>query len=169
RMFVLRWMGLPPLPPYTDFLDFTLGLRYVLTSLVDIMVGTLANAMLLVLILLVLRLVLRRDWLAAIAFMVTLSLQASIQSPLPFALALLLNTLGVGAPLYFVLRQGVLVTVVAMFVVSLLTAFPVPPSLGHWAADGTVAALSVVALLTLYGFRTAQRGALISGGALTHR
>ena len=66
-------------------LDATLGLRYVLSGLVDITVGTLANAMLLVLILLVLRLVLRRDWLAAIAFMVTLSLQSSIQSPLPFA------------------------------------------------------------------------------------
>ena len=43
----------------------------------------------------------------------TLSLQPAIQSPLPFAPALILNVLGIGAPLYFVLRQGVLVTVVA--------------------------------------------------------
>jgi serine/threonine-protein kinase len=157
RMIVLRALGLPPLPPYGEFLDATLGLRYVLTSLVEITVVTLANAMFLVLILLVLRLALRRDWLAAIAFMVTVSLQSSIQSPLPFVPALVLNILGLGAPLYVVLRQGVLVTVVAMFVVNLLSAMPVPPSLAHWAADGTVAALIMVTLLTIYGFRTAQR------------
>ena len=62
-----------------------------------------------------------------------------------------------------------LVTVVAIFVVNLVSAMPVPPSLGHWAADGTVAVLFVVSLLTIYGFRTAQRRALISGGALTQR
>jgi serine/threonine-protein kinase len=169
RMIVLRGLGLPPLPPYGEFLDATLGLRYVLTSLVGIMVANLANVMFLVLVLLVLRLALRRDWLAAIAFVVTLSLQPSIQSPLPFVPALILNVLGVGVPIYFVLRQGVLVTVVAMFVVNLLSAMPVPPSLGHWAGDGMVAALFVVSLLAIYGFRTAQRRSLISWGALTHR
>jgi serine/threonine-protein kinase len=157
RTIVLRWFGLPPLAPYGDVLDVTLGLRNVLTSVVDISVGTLAYAMLLVLVLLVFRLVLPRDGLAAIAFMVTLSLPSAIQSPLPFAPALILNALGIGAPLYFVLRQGVLVTVVAMFVANLLSAMPVPPSLGHWAANGMVAALIVVSSLALYGARTAQR------------
>jgi hypothetical protein len=157
RMIVLRGLGLPPLPPYGEFLDTTLGLRYVLTSLVGITVGTLANVMFLVLVLLVLRLALRRDWLAAIAFMVILSLQPSIQSPLPFVPAFILNVLGVGLPLYFVLRQGVLVTMVAMFVLNVMSAMPVPPSLGHWAGDGMVAELFVVSLLAIYGFRTAQR------------
>ena len=158
RTIVLRWFGLPPLPPYGgDALDVTLGLRYLLTSLEGIAVGTLANAMFLVLILMVFRLVLRRDALAAIAFMVTLSVQPTIQSPLPFAAALALNILGVGLPLYLVMRQGVLVTVVALFVVQLLSSMPVPPSLSHWAADGMVAALLLVSALALYGFRTAQR------------
>jgi len=158
RTIVLRWLGLPPLPPYgAEGLDVTLGLRYVLTSLEGIAVGTLAQAMFLVLVLMVFRLLLRRDALAAIAFMVTVSLQWAIQSPLPFAAALVLNILGVGLPLYLVLRQGVLVTVVALFVAALLSAMPVPPSLGHWAADGMVAALLVVSAMALYGFRTAQR------------
>jgi hypothetical protein len=61
------------------------------------------------------------------------------------------------------------VTVVAMFVANLLSAMPVPPSLGHWAANGMVAALIVVSSLALYGARTAPRGSFISGGALTHR
>ena len=125
---MLRWFGLPPLPPYGgDALEVTLGLRYVLTSLEGIAVGTLANAMLLVLILLVFRLVLRRDSLAAIAFMVTISLKSTIQSPLPFSAAFVLNILGIGLPLYLVLRQGVLVTVVALFVAALLSSMPVPP------------------------------------------
>jgi serine/threonine-protein kinase len=157
RMIVLRWFGLPPLPPYGEFLDVTLGLRNVFSSLVDITVGSLANAMFLVLVLMVLRLALRRDALAATAFVVTMSLQPSIQSPLPFTSALILNGLGVGLPIYLVLRQGVLVTVVALFVLNLLSAMPVPPSLGHWAGDGTVAALFVVTLLAVYGVRTAQR------------
>jgi hypothetical protein len=158
RTFVLRWFGMPPLPPYGgDALDVTLGLRYVLTSLEGIAVGTLANAMFFVLILMVFRLVLRRDALAAIAFMVTLSVQPTIQSPLPFAAALVLNILGAGLPLYLVLRQGVLVTVVALFVAQLLSAMPVPPSLGHWAADGMIAALLVIAALGVYGVRTAPR------------
>ena len=158
RTIVLRWFSLPPLPPYgAEELDVTLGLRYVLTALEGIAVGTLANAMFLVLVLMVLRLALRHDALAAIAFMVTISLQSTIQSPLPFAAALVLNILGVGLPLYLVLRQGVLVTVVALFVAALLSSMPVPPSLGHWAADGMVAALLVVSALALYGFRTAQR------------
>jgi hypothetical protein len=105
----------------------------------------------------VFRLVLRRDSLAAIAFMVTLSVQSTLQSPLPFAAAFVLNILGIGLPLYLILRQGVLVTVVALFVAQLLSAMPVPPSLGHWAADGMVAALLVVSALAIYGFRTAQR------------
>jgi serine/threonine-protein kinase len=162
RTIVLRWFGLPPLPPYGgDALDVTLSLRYVLTSLEGTAVGTLANAMLLVLILMVFRLVLRRDSLAAIAFMVTLSLQSTIQSPLPFTAAFVLNILGVGLPLYLVLRQGVLVTVVALFVAALLSAMPVPPSLHPWAPDGMLASLLVVSALAIYGFRTAQRSRLV--------
>jgi serine/threonine-protein kinase len=157
RVVVLRWFGLPPLPPYGDYLDVTLGLRSLLTSLVDITVGTLANAMLLILILMASRLLLRHDGLAGLAFMVTMSLQPAIQSPLPFPAALILNVLGVGAPLYLVLRQGVLVTVVALFVAQLLSVLPAPPSLSHWAADGTIAALMVIAALGIYGIRTAPR------------
>jgi hypothetical protein len=157
RVVALRWLGLPPLAPFGD-LDLTLSPRLVLAGLVDITVGALANAMLFVLILIAYRLVLRREALAAAAFMVTLSLQSALASPLPFLPALLLNVLGIGGPLYFVVRQGVLLTVVAVFVANLMAAFPVPPSLGHWAADPAIATICVVSALAIYGFRTAQRG-----------
>ena len=157
RVMALRWLGLPPLAPFGDYLDVTLSPRLVLAGLADITVSALANAMLAVLVLIAYRLVLRREALAAIAFMLTLSLSPAVASPLPFLAALLLNVLGIGGPLYFVVRQGVLLTVVAVFVANLMAAFPVPPSLGHWAADPAIATIFVVSALAIYGFRTAQR------------
>jgi eukaryotic-like serine/threonine-protein kinase len=157
RVIVLGWLSLPPPTPFGEYLDITLSPRFVLAGLVDITVSALANAMLSVLILIAYRLVLRREILAAAAFMVTLSLQSAVSSPLPFVPALLLNVLGLGAPLYFVMRQGVLVAAVAVFVANLMAAFPIAPSLGHWSADPAIATILVVAALALYGFRTAQR------------
>jgi hypothetical protein len=124
RVVVLAWLGLPPPPPFGEYLDTTLSPRLVLAGLAGLSVAVLADAMLIVLVLTAYRLVLRREPLAAAVFMVTVVLAPAIASPLPFAPALLLNVLGLGAPLYFVVRQGVLVAIIAVFVANVMSAFP---------------------------------------------
>jgi hypothetical protein len=55
------------------------------------------------------------------------------------------------------LRQGVLLAMVAVFVTNTMVKLPVPPSPGHWSAGVLVAMVGVVSVLAAYGFRTAQR------------
>jgi serine/threonine-protein kinase len=119
--------------------------------------AVLMYALFLVLILVILRLVLRRTWLAVAAFFV-LGVGAfwpAYSSPAVQAIFMLLSG-GVFIGLLF--RHGFLAVVVAWSVSFILLGMPMTYEVSSWIFGGTLMALAVVFGLAIYGLRIALAG-----------
>jgi hypothetical protein len=159
RTVVLRRLGLPPAVPSSDEMDVLLGARYAIGALLLVLVVALTYGLGLILLRVGLRRVLRYEALAAAAFAVLLGLQFALSADGPFLMTLALSVVVSGLPLYYVVRQGVLPTVVALFVAETLGIFPAAASLSHWMAPSMLIGLAVVAAIGIAGYRLAQRPA----------
>jgi hypothetical protein len=120
-------------------------------------------AMVFLFILTLLRMVLRRDWLAALAWTAVVAAPIAGENP----------TLGwVGGVfralmMLVVLRRGGLLSLaVALFFMFSLIEVPITLDLGAWYASRAVPLVAVLAALAFYGFRTALGGKPIFGSSL---
>jgi hypothetical protein len=159
RTVLLSSLGLPPPAPLADEMDVLLGSRYAIGAVLLILVIALVDGLALALLRVGLRRVLRFEVLAAIALALLLSLQFALTSDGPFWLMLALSIALNGLPVYYVVRQGVLASVVAIFVMETLEVFPATTSLSHWSASSMLFGLAVVAALAVQGYRIARRPA----------
>jgi len=119
--------------------------------------AVLMNALFLVLILVILRLVLRRTWLAVVAFFVlgAGAFWPAYSSPAVQAIFTLLT----GAVFIAVLfRHGFLSVVVSSSVWFLLACIPITYEVSSWTFGGTVVALAIVVGLAIYGLRISLAG-----------
>ena len=119
-------------------------------SLPSIGVGV---AMAFFLLFFLLRLLLRRQWLAVAAFILVLLLPnlASLRPPIATMSLTLLN----GFTVFMLIRFGVLSVVVFPVVFRALTWFPMTTDFSTWYAGSTLFALALVLALTAYAFHTA--------------
>jgi len=119
--------------------------------------AVLMNALFLVLILVILRLVLRRTWLAVVAFFVlgTGAFWPAYSSPAVQAIFTLLT----GAVFIAVLfRHGFFSVVVSSTVWFLLACIPITYEVSSWTFGGTVVVLAIVVGLAIYGLRISLAG-----------
>jgi serine/threonine-protein kinase len=119
--------------------------------------AVLMNTLFLVLILVILRLLLRRTWLAVAAFFV-LGVGAywpAYSSPAVQALFTLLTG---GVFIVVLFRHGFLSVVVSWSVSKLLVYIPITYEVSSWIFGGTLAALAVVLGVAIYGLRTSLAG-----------
>jgi hypothetical protein len=119
--------------------------------------AVLMNSLFIVLILVVLRLVLRRTWLAVAALFV-LAIGAfwpTYSSPTVYLIFVSLN---VAIFISVLFRYGFLALVVTNAVLFLLMGIPMTYQVSSWTFGGTVVALALVLGLTLYGLRIALAG-----------
>jgi len=163
--WLLTWLfprltGVPGPPPYLD-LSTVEALRrgaHLVTALaIDHTNAILNNALFLVLILVILRLVLRRTWLAVAALLV-LAIGAywpAYSSPIVY---LIITSLNVAILVSVLFRYGFLSVVVASAVSALLTNIPMTYDASSWIFGGTVVALALVLGLAIYGLRIALAG-----------
>jgi hypothetical protein len=159
RTVLVSGLGLPPPVPIADEMDVLLGTRYAVGAVLVILVIAVANGLGFALLRVGLRRVLRLEVLAAMALALLLSLQFALSSDGPFWRMLALSVLLNGLPLYSVVRQGVLASVVAIFVMETLGVFPATTSLSHWSAPSMLFGLTVVAAIAVQGYRLAVRPA----------
>jgi len=145
------------LNPAVPNLHALTGVRFQLSSLVSVLANTIGNATYMLFLLLGLRLLLRNQWLALICLSAIFSGLGAMNAMSPwfsFGISFLLN----GLLMVYMLRFGYLATVVVLSAYYVLANFP--PDL-HWekwyASSGTLGIL-VLAVLTIYGFRTATAG-----------
>jgi len=113
-----------------------------------------------------LRVLLRRQWLAAIAFMIVFALPGALQAGRPvFGGAS--SLLGGGLAIFILIRFGVLPLMVGIYISSVLPAFPLTTNLGTWYAGSTLFALGSVVALTAYALYVAiDRRPLVGEGFL---
>jgi serine/threonine-protein kinase len=116
-------------------------------------------------VLFLLRLVLRKDWLAAIAVVVLFS---ATNLGGEYGIITFVFTAVIWISILMVLKRfGLLVMVTGLVAQNVLSLFPVTTHLSRWYAASALAGLAFFAALALYGFQTARAGQpLFSGAAL---
>ena len=113
-----------------------------------------------------LRVLLRRPWLAAVVFIVLGTLPQILVTPEPL-IAGSEGVLRFGLVIFILSRFGVLPMVVGIFVSSALPAFPLTTTLGTWYAGSTLFAFGSVVALTAYALYGAiDRRAIVAEGFL---
>jgi hypothetical protein len=153
--FVPVWLGrAAPVPDYGD-LTLLLGMRQTLRLVLAAPVNATLFALGSLLLFLILRLVTRRDGLAALLIVLMLAaVQAGVMSESPW-FSLPLGLLVFASYVALLLRFGVLAASVGLFAIDLLQQPVHTWAVGSWTGSATPLLLLVVVGLALFSFRNA--------------
>jgi serine/threonine-protein kinase len=158
------WLGWPPPPPSAGGLDHLGGLRWHLARVMGSALGAVYGSMHALFVLVLLRFVLRKDWLTGTAFVFIYTARVGLRADyLP--VAALFNGLMVALWVTSVLRLGFLAAACGVFVVFLLGSVGLTTNLTAWYGAGPATALVALSVFALYGFHTALAGQPMFGGA----
>ncbi len=140
-----------------EAINRALGLRNFIGALSTHVTSAVSGAVYLFLFLFLLRLILRKDWIAVLVFMAAVTVDSSISRTNPLLSALF--ALIVFPSLIFLLRRFGLFAVMAyMLFINLPSAFPVTANFSLWYSNASVFTILFLAGLALYGFRIALAG-----------
>jgi len=164
-----RWLGLES-PTYGTLRNYMeveslAGLRHEVAQIFWIPGGGIVSSLIGVMMLLLVRMVLRRNWLAYIGFVILGVLlfypnSGLVYLDLTFVLTLML--LGV----FLLVRFGLLALLVSSTTTSLLGSAAISPNLSAWYAGDMLVMLSVVALIAIYAVKTSLGGNSLFGPGL---
>ncbi len=167
RTVALPWLGYPaPRPPYALQPDLLSGGLLQAARWLDASTAETMEAMFTVLLLVVLRLLLRRNWLfwSVTAFVLALMSTRYMGSTTNW---IMLFPLAAGALLTFVVvRYGLLSLVVARFVWGILVATPMTLEMNHWSATASNATIALLVGLALFAFYASRAGQPLLGAVL---
>jgi hypothetical protein len=150
-------LGEPALRPSWDALDTFLGLRMLVSYAIGVQLQSAASGIYLFLLLLVLRLLLRRQWLAVTVMLALLSLQAALSLQTAWWLIVLIQTVAVGILLVVLVRFGLLAMIAFQYVLVLFS-LPLTTDLGSWSASPTFFVAAVVLAIAVHAFRASLAG-----------
>jgi Protein kinase domain len=157
--FLLPLLGkLPPIPGGVST-ESLLGLRHALAQVLLYVLGQTIDSLGIFFILFVLQRILRSAWIAAIVVAAagTLLSLGNNSSEYPWIAAVFLVLLYLSF-LLVLKRFGLLSLVVGLVVQQVLLIFPATIHLSRWYAAPSLAGMTAIAALTIYGFRTALAG-----------
>lgn len=162
---VPQWFGyLPPVPWFDDGATQLLGIRSFAYGMTYQVFASLLQAFMLLFFLFLLYIILRKDWLAALAvwLIVAVGLGLNYESPvgIPFA------CLGALLIVYVLYRHGLLALISTVFFFHLKIFYPITSEFSAWYAADFVLALLISLALAVYGFYTSLAGQPLFRGAL---
>jgi len=162
--FVPLWLGSPPLQPYAGPQHEFLGARAIVSSVSNGLVGAIFTGLAFLFILFLLRVLLRKEWAAAVAYVLLFAIITALVSTSPEVIivtALITNALTV----FLLVRFGVLALIASTFFGSFLGGFPLTTDSSAWYAGIGFAGMLVMAAMAFYGFYTCLGGRPVFGGA----
>ena len=164
-----RVLGLPEATPHNIILSRLLGTRQLIAGLLSQDIGlTLSLGLGILFLLLVLYIVLRREWLAVGVLSVTLTLLFSAMGD-HLLITLPFGALWAAAAVIVLTRLGLLATTSFLFFQGLCVEYPLTADFSVWYAGGALFALGVAVALAIYGFRTSLAGrSLFGDGFIQH-
>ncbi len=162
--FFPAWLGYPPPQPYSGPQWQFLGAR---TIIADISLGlapVLWIPLAILFVLFLLRTLLRKEWAAAVAFILLFTVFSS--APSQFAPLVVVGALIYwGLIVFLLIRLGLLAIVVQGFFNVLLSHFPLTTQGSAWYAGISLAGILLMAGMAFYGFYTSLGGRPVSGSA----
>jgi serine/threonine-protein kinase len=159
-----QWAVGPPSSPGMGLAGPLLGWRMASSWTLLLVYDAIFSALAVFFLVFLLRLVLRKDWLAACGWAAVVVAQNALMNSSPWV-AGVVSLFIVGSLMAVLFRSGILAFVVAMLVVTVLTQFPLTTDLTAWYGAGTVVAILLPAVLALYGFRVALAGKPLLGSS----
>ena len=160
------WTGAAPTSPGFSSLDVLLGGRFVIAAILSLVIVNVLLALIVTVLFLMLSVLLRREWIAAVVIVLLLGVQQALQMSLPIWMTLPFGLIIWALPVLTFLRFGLLPLASGTFVVMALANYPLTPSLGAWYATPTWLLIGTVLALAFYGFRTALGGRSAFGSLL---
>jgi serine/threonine-protein kinase len=145
--------GEPSLPS----LSALLGVRYEAAQMLTAVPGALLSSTIYLLMLFLLRVLLRKQWLAGPAFVIIMSVVPAIGSA-TIRLDIMEGAVFFGAVTFVLLRFGLLAAIAAYVSYYLLQTYPPTLDLSAWYVGLVPIPLLAVAAIAIYGFRTSLGG-----------
>lgn len=162
--FVPFWFGSPPPQPYAGPARQFLGARMIVSDISSSLPVAIFAGLALLFVLFLLRVLLRKQWAAAGAFVLFFTIFSVLPSESP-ALFAVREVIVNGLIVFLLVRFGVL-AVMASFVFGVfLGAFPLTTDASAWYAGIGFAGILVMAAMAFYGFYTSLGGRPAFGGA----
>ena len=155
----LRASGEAPDFPLAFNIDALRGVADTLRILLDRFVSSVASGMAWALLFVGARALLRRQWLAAVAICLVISLPDALQGGTPPLVAIPLTMLLFGVFVLALVREGLLTLITTVFAVGLLANVPQTLELGEWFATPAKVVLVSFLVLCAWSARAALAGA----------
>jgi predicted Ser/Thr protein kinase len=162
-------VGAPPMAPRAFGLDTLMGGREILADLLFAQPNSAVVALGLLVLLMMARLLLRREPVAIGAALLVLCLPESLAMPLPLWLALPLDMLIVLLPTMVLVRAGLLSAIVAFYVSNRLLTYPLTTDFSGPAATPTLFVAALVLGVTLWAAHVALAGRPLFRDGLAER
>jgi serine/threonine-protein kinase len=161
--FLPSLLGDPPPQPLSGPTWQFLGARTTIAAMSNDLIFSALIPFAFLFVLFLFRVLLRKEWAAAVAFTVIFTAMFAKWNPVSVATVLIVN----GVTVVFLLPRLGLLCVVASFVsYAILDNFPLTTQGSAWYAGLSVAGILLMAAMAFYGFYTSLGGRPIFGGAL---
>jgi serine/threonine-protein kinase len=159
---IASWIGSPPDPPFAGPREVFSGVRAIIPVFSFTLVVSTFFGLGSLFVLFLLRVLLRRQWAAAAAFVLILALAYTLGSDAPF-LNGFFNALTWGTCLFVLVRFGLLATIVGVMLNILLVFLPITTELSAWYSGIGLTGLALLLGLTVYAFHTSLGGQPLFG------
>jgi predicted Ser/Thr protein kinase len=152
-------------PGSSTQMDSLLGVRGTIAAFLGLIPNCVLLALIWFVLLFILRVMLRRDWLAAGAVVSIYMVLNAIGTPTTPALAALFAGVETTLLVFVMLRFGLVALIASSFVFELMILFPITPDFGVWYAGASMFALLSVAAMAAFAFHSALAGRPLFGDA----
>jgi hypothetical protein len=151
-----RMVGTSAVRVSTDLVTLS-GARYLGGEFLLLIVDTLSKALGILFLIFLSRLLLRKQWLAAVVVVVVLAAMYAPNEANPF-IGWPINIVFFGLMVFILMQFGLLAVAVALFVAVFVNQFPVNTDWSVWYAGEAAFTVLFTVALALFGFRTALAG-----------
>ncbi|HXM42159.1 MAG TPA: serine/threonine-protein kinase [Bryobacteraceae bacterium] len=165
KLHQLALLGFGSTPSVSVLMESLLGVRGAVAGFLTLIPNCVVLALIWFVLIFVLRVVLRRDWLAAGAFVSIYMALNVIGTPASPALAALFAGIETGLLVFVMLRFGLVALIASSFVYELLLLFPITADFSVWYAGASLFALLSVAAMAAFAFHASLAGRPLFGDA----
>jgi serine/threonine-protein kinase len=164
--YLPEYVGAPPQRPDLSALEVLLGTPETLSTILAFLLQAVFLAMGFMVLAMLLRMILRREWAAAGALILLMGLQQAFGMEMSFWVALPFGLVIWTIPILVLLRYGLVAFSAGLLVIFLVANLPLTSRLDHWSAAPTLWVLAVVGGVALWGFYTSLGGRSPFGDSL---
>lgn len=152
-------LGAGVMPPVAESQELIVlsSARYFMSNTAGAVLTALGVSLGVFLFVFLLRVLLRRDWLTGVVFVIVFTAQSAPQSPDPLFYTLVSALMGT-CLIWILLRLGLLAFVMAHFVLTFLSLFPLTLDTSHWYWQYTLVPFFVLGGIAFVAMRNATRG-----------